>query len=51
MKIEIFPDAASAARAAAVFIAAESRAAIAVRGRFVAALSGGGTPWLIRFCH
>ena len=47
MKIEIFPDAALVARAAAVFIAAESRAAIAARGRFVAALSGGATPWLM----
>ena len=47
VKIEIFPDAASAARAAAVFVAAESRAAIAARGRFVAALSGGSTPWLM----
>ena len=47
MKIEIFPDAASVARAAAVFIAAESRAAIAARGLFVAALSGGSTPWLM----
>jgi 6-phosphogluconolactonase len=46
-KTEIFPDAASAARAAAVFIASESRAAIAVRGRFIAALSGGSTPWLM----
>jgi 6-phosphogluconolactonase len=47
VKIEIFPDAASAAHAAAVFIAAESRTAIAARGRFVAALSGGSTPWLM----
>ena len=47
MKIEIFPDAASVARSAAVFIAAESRAAIAARGRFVTALSGGSTPWLM----
>jgi len=47
VKIEIFPDAALVARAAAVFIAAESRAAIAARGRFVAALSGGATPWLM----
>jgi 6-phosphogluconolactonase len=47
VKIEIFPDAASVTRAAAVFIAAESRAAIAARGRFVAALSGGNTPWLM----
>ena len=47
MKIEIFPDAASVARAAAVFVGAESRAAIAARGRFVAAFSGGTTPWLM----
>ena len=47
VKIEIFPDAASAAREAAVFVAAEARAAIAARGRFVAALSGGSTPWLM----
>jgi 6-phosphogluconolactonase len=47
VKIEIFPDAASLARAAAVFVAAESRAAIVARGRFVAALSGGSTPWLM----
>jgi 6-phosphogluconolactonase len=47
VKKDIFPDAASAARAAAVFIAAESRAAIALRGRFVVAFSGGSTPWLM----
>ncbi len=47
MKIQIFPDAGSVAHAAAVFIAAESRAAIAARGRFVAAFSGGSTPWLM----
>ena len=47
MKIEVFPDAASAARAAAVFIARESRIAIVARGRFVIALSGGSTPWLM----
>jgi 6-phosphogluconolactonase len=47
VNIEVFPDAASAAHAAAVFIAAESRAAIASRGRFVIALSGGSTPWLM----
>jgi len=47
MKIEILPDAAAAAAAAATFIAAESRAAIAARGRFVAAFSGGSTPWVM----
>src|SRR5437867_8078131 len=44
MQIEIFPDAVSVAGAAALFVAAECRAAIAARGRFVAALSGGSTP-------
>jgi len=47
VKIEIFPDAASAARAAAVFVRTEARAAIAARGRFILALSGGSTPWLM----
>ena len=47
MEIEIFTDAASVAHAAAEFIAAESYAAIADRRRFVAALSGGSTPWLM----
>jgi 6-phosphogluconolactonase len=47
VKIEIFPDAASVAVAAANFVAAESRAAIATRSRFVVALSGGSTPWLM----
>src|ERR1051326_2908374 len=47
MKIETFPDPAAAARAAALFLAAASRAATRVRGRFVVALSGGRTPWLM----
>lgn len=47
MRIEIFDDVNSVAIAAAAFIAAESRTAIAARGRFVAALSGGTTPWLM----
>jgi len=47
VKVQIFPDAGSVAHAAAIFIAAESRAAIAARGRFVAAFSGGSTPWLM----
>ena len=45
MKIEILPDADSVAREAAKFIAAEARAAVAARGRFVMAVSGGHTPW------
>jgi 6-phosphogluconolactonase len=45
MKTKQFTDAEAAARAAAAVIAAEARAAIAARGRFVAAFSGGRTPW------
>ena len=45
MKIEILPDADAVAREAAKFIAAEARAAVAARGRFVMAVSGGHTPW------
>ncbi len=45
MKIETLPDADSVARAAAAFTAAEARAAVAARGRFVMAVSGGRTPW------
>jgi 6-phosphogluconolactonase len=47
MDIRIFDDAQSTAESAARFIAAESRAANAARGRFVAAFSGGKTPWLM----
>ena len=45
MKIEILPDADTVAREAAKFIAAEVRAAVTARGRFVMAVSGGHTPW------
>lgn len=47
MKIEPFPDASSASRAAAIFLTAECRAAIDARGRCVVALSGGTTPSLM----
>jgi len=47
MKLEVFPDDASVARAAAAIVAAEARAAINARGRFVIAVSGGRTPWLM----
>src|SRR5271168_3705352 len=47
MKIEVFPDDESTARAAAKYIAAEADAAVAVRGRFVMAVSGGRTPWIM----
>jgi 6-phosphogluconolactonase len=45
MKIEILPDETAVARRAAAFLAAEARAAVAARGRFVVAVSGGHTPW------
>jgi 6-phosphogluconolactonase len=45
MKLEVLGDAAAAARRAAKVIAAEAAAAVAGRGRFVIALSGGRSPW------
>ena len=45
MKVEVFPDADAVARQAAALIATEARAAVAARGRFVLAVSGGHTPW------
>ena len=47
MNIEVLPDAAAAARRAAAVIAEDARRAIAARGRFVMAVSGGHTPWLM----
>ena len=47
MKIQVFADDESAARAAAGTIAAEARAAVEMRGRFVMAVSGGRTPWIM----
>src|ERR1700688_4152570 len=47
MKISIFADAESAAQAAAGMIAAAARAAVTARGRFVMAVSGGRTPWIM----
>ena len=45
MKIEIFPDADAVAQKGAEIIAAEARAAVSARGRFIFAVSGGHTPW------
>jgi len=45
MKIEVFDDAQQAAQAGAAFLAAETRQAVAARGRFLAAFSGGASPW------
>jgi 6-phosphogluconolactonase len=47
MKVEIFDDADSVARAAGGAIAADAREAIAARGRFAFAVSGGHTPWVM----
>jgi 6-phosphogluconolactonase len=47
MKIEIFADADSVAREAAKIIAADARAAVAERGHFIMAVSGGHTPWVM----
>jgi 6-phosphogluconolactonase len=45
MRLELLEDEPSAARATAAFIAEQARAAVASRGRFVMAVSGGHTPW------
>src|SRR5215831_18339455 len=45
MDVRIFADGDSVAREAAIMIATEARAAIAARGVFVMAVSGGHTPW------
>ena len=47
MKLELFEDPDSVARAAAATIAADARAAMAARGRFALAVSGGHTPWVM----
>jgi 6-phosphogluconolactonase len=47
MKIQVLSTADEAAQEAASFIAKEARAAFAARGRFVLAVSGGRTPWLM----
>jgi 6-phosphogluconolactonase len=47
MNVEILPDVDSLARRGAAIIAADARAAVAARGRFVMAVSGGKSPWLM----
>jgi len=47
VKIEVYPDDEAVARRAAAVIADAARAAVASRGRFVMAVSGGHTPWLM----
>jgi 6-phosphogluconolactonase len=45
MQIKILADADAVAKEAAIIIAAAARAAVAARGRFIMAVSGGRTPW------
>jgi 6-phosphogluconolactonase len=47
MKIEVLADAEAVAARAAELIAQEAAAAVAVRGRFLLAVSGGRTPWMM----
>jgi 6-phosphogluconolactonase len=47
MKIEVLPDADAVAREAAAIIAEQARTAMNARGKFVLAVSGGRTPWLM----
>ncbi len=47
MNIQVLADAVGAGRAAAVRIAQEARAAVTEHGRFIMAVSGGRTPWLM----
>jgi 6-phosphogluconolactonase len=47
MKIEVLANADDVARRGAAIIAAEARSATVARGRFVMAVSGGHTPWLM----
>ncbi len=47
MRLEVLPDAPAAAARAAARIADAAREAIAARGRFVFAVSGGHTPWIM----
>ncbi|NTV83553.1 MAG: 6-phosphogluconolactonase, partial [Bacteroidales bacterium] len=45
MKIEVLDNADMVAHKAASIIAKEARKAVALRGRFIFAVSGGKTPW------
>ena len=47
METEVLADADAVARRAAAIVAAEAREAVAARGRFALAVSGGHTPWLM----
>ena len=47
MRIEVLADADTVAKKAAAVIAEKARDAVAARGRFVMAVSGGHTPWVM----
>jgi 6-phosphogluconolactonase len=47
MKIQVLDSQDAVAQAAAAFIATEAHAAVAARGRFTLAVSGGHTPWVM----
>ena len=47
MQIEVHPDGDAVARTAVARIAADARTAVTLRGRFIMAVSGGRTPWLM----
>jgi len=47
VRIEVLADADAVAKKAAALIATQARAAVAARGRFVMAVSGGHTPWVM----
>jgi 6-phosphogluconolactonase len=47
MRIEVLADAEGVAKRAAAVIAEEARTAVSARGRFLLAVSGGKTPWIL----
>lgn len=47
MRMQVLPNIEAVAKKAAAIIAAEARAAVAARGRFLMAVSGGKTPWVM----
>jgi len=47
MRTEVLADAEAVAKRAAAVIAEEARASVSARGRFVLAVSGGKTPWIM----
>ena len=47
MRTEVLADAEAVAKRAAAVIAEQARAAVTARGRFVLAVSGGKTPWIM----